>query len=118
MKQMFFRKVFRCLLVRLGVIVEPAYVVRVEARQPGAAQMVGGEIIAVMGATAPKWACFLCPCGSGEVVRLSIDQHSRPTWFLHVDVLGRPTLHPSVWQLDGCLCHFWIRKGEVSYCAA
>lgn len=116
MSGMFFRKLLRIALVALRMVPKPRFVTRVTDRQPGAKQLESGEVVAVRGARGPKWACLLCPCGSGEVVRLALDRDTRPFWNLKVDRLGRPTLSPSIWQLDGCRCHFWIRRGEITWC--
>ena len=115
MKHMFLRNACRCLLTKLRLIPKPTYILRLDRRQPNAAQLSSREIVAVMGAAEPKWVCLLCPCGSGEVVRLALRPHYGPTWSLQVDLVGRPTLNPSIWQREGCLCHFWIRKGEISF---
>ena len=34
-----------------------------------------------------------------------------------LDWLGRPSLSPSVRQLNECRCHFWITRGMVRWCA-
>ncbi|MCW3783225.1 DUF6527 family protein [Defluviimonas salinarum] len=63
-----------------------------------------------------KWACFLCPGGCGEVLKLSLSRNRRPRWKVNIDWLARPTAAPSVRQLNECRCHFWIRKGRVEWC--
>jgi hypothetical protein len=47
---------------------------------------------------------------------LSLNQARHPCWAASIDRLGRPTLHPSVRQLNECKCHFWIREGTVHWC--
>ena len=34
-----------------------------------------------------------------------------------MDFLDRPTIHPSVRQLDGAYAHFWVKSGYVEWCA-
>lgn len=114
----FFRHLARKTLVGLRIVARPRFVIRVTDRQPGAKHMLANEVVVVRGAHGPKWACLLCPCGSGEVVRLALDRDTHPLWSLEIDFLGRPTLHPSVWQRERCRCHFWIRRGEIAWCSA
>jgi len=64
-----------------------------------------------------KWACLRCPGGCGEILLLSLNPTGRPRWTAAIDWLGRPTVQPSVKQLDGCRCHFWIRCGMVEWCS-
>ncbi|WP_368356434.1 DUF6527 family protein [Acidithiobacillus ferruginosus] len=70
-----------------------------------------------MTADKPKWALFKCPCRCGDVVTLSLQPVHRPHWRLTRTLTGRPTLYPSVWRDKGCLSHFWLRDGRVSWCA-
>jgi hypothetical protein len=116
MSAMFLRKMLRDALVALGLIPKPRFVVRHADRQPSAEGLQNRDIIAVRGARGPKWACFFCPCASGEVVRLGLDRDRHPRWNLKVDWLGRPTIYPSIWQRDRCHCHFWIKGGEIAWC--
>jgi hypothetical protein len=106
---------YRC-LAALHLVPRCAYLLRVTDTQPSPAEIRRGEIIAVKAKSRAKWACFHCPCSSGEIVRLPIDRGTRPTWSLKIDFLGRPTLHPSIWQQEDCCCHFWIRHGAIIWC--
>ena len=63
-----------------------------------------------------KWACFKCPGGCGEVISLSLNPNQRSRWRVSEDFWLRPTVHPSVHQKNACGCHFWIKKGQVSWC--
>jgi len=116
MSGMFFRRMLRTVFVALHLIPRPRFVVTPADRQPGGQQLQTREIVAVRGARGAKWACFLCPCTSGEVVRLALDRDAHPRWNLKVDWLGRPTIYPSIWQRDRCCCHFWIKRGEITWC--
>ncbi|WP_370454954.1 DUF6527 family protein [Hahella sp. KA22] len=64
----------------------------------------------------PKWALFLCPCGCGDVITLSLQEVHTPSWKLTKAVSGHPTLQPSVWRDKGCLSHFWLKEGRVFWC--
>lgn len=63
-----------------------------------------------------KWACLKCPGGCGEVISLSLNPNQRPRWSVAEDFWSRPTVHPSVHQKNDCGCHFWIKKGQVTWC--
>lgn len=56
---------------------------------------------------------FYCPCGCREVIELLLLPDVDPHWTLAVDDHNRPTLRPSVWRIEGCRSHFWIRSGRV-----
>jgi Family of unknown function (DUF6527) len=55
-----------------------------------------------------KWAWFRCPADTSEVIQLALMQSRRPRWGVSVDLLGRPSLHPSVRQLEGGIA---VRQG-------
>lgn len=61
----------------------------------------------------PWSAVMLCPCGCGQTVELPLLPQVKPRWSLEVDAQGLPTLRPSVWLMDGCRSHFFLRKGKV-----
>ncbi len=51
-----------------------------------------------------------------EIIQLSLMQNRRPSWDVTIDSLDRPTVSPSVRQLEGSYAHFWIKKGSVEWC--
>lgn len=60
-----------------------------------------------------KWAHMVCPrCGE----HIQVQTAARSKWLLHVDWLRRPTIHPSIWETDGCGAHFFVRKGARLWC--
>lgn len=61
-------------------------------------------------------AGMICPCGCKRRIELMLLPGVKPRWDLHVDSAGAPTLSPSVWAADGCRSHFWLRRGEISWC--
>ena len=63
-----------------------------------------------------KWVLFLCPCGCGYVITLSLKNLHNPHWRLNIGKEGRPTLYPSVWQKTECRSHFWLRDGRIYWC--
>lgn len=64
-----------------------------------------------------KWAVFRCPKHEDEIIQLSLMQNRRPRWSITLDFLDRPTIHPSVRQLDGAYAHFWVKSGAIDWCA-
>lgn len=60
------------------------------------------------------WSVLMrCPCGCGQPVELPLIREARPRWSLRVDEDGYPTLAPSVWRLEGCRAHYFVRGGKV-----
>jgi len=74
------------------------------------------QFYCVTNADKPKWALFRCPCGCDSVVTLSLQPVHQTHWRLARTHAGRPTLYPSVWRDTGCLSHFWLRDGRISWC--
>ncbi len=64
-----------------------------------------------------KWAYFMCPSGNGELTQLCLQKNRRPHWKVSADFFGRPTVHPSIRQLEGSYAHYWVKKGSVEWCA-
>ncbi|MEH2002841.1 MAG: DUF6527 family protein [Nostoc sp.] len=114
---MFLRGVVRQLLIWLRFIRQPDLSARIVPTHPAPENIKPGEILVVGDAEYQKWACFRCPGGCGENILLSLNQKRHPCWAIAIDSLGRPTLQPSVRQLNECHCHFWVRQGIVEWCA-
>jgi Family of unknown function (DUF6527) len=105
------------LLVWIGVVPSPDLVVRLVADHPAPASVKLGCIYAVGVQGHQKWVYFRCPADQHEIIQLSLMSNRRPNWELRLDWLGRPTLHPSVRQLDGSLAHFWVKNGRIEWCS-
>lgn len=105
------------LLVQLRLLPKPDFIVRLVSDHPDPDKMNAGTIYIVGGKGFQKWAYFRCPADAAEIVQLSLMKERRPRWRVKGDFLGRPTVHPSVRQLDGTFAHFWIRNGRVDWCA-
>lgn len=56
---------------------------------------------------------FRCPCGCGDVIELLLLPNFNPRWDIVIDNSGYPTLFPSVWKINGCRSHFWVREGKI-----
>lgn len=107
----------RSAAVRLGLIPRPDFIVRFVANHPRQEAMEAGVIYVVGGRGYQKWALFRCPQHEEEIIQLSLMRNSRPRWTITADFLERPTLDPSVRQLEGSCAHFWVRRGKVAWCA-
>ncbi|MQW85995.1 DUF6527 family protein [Sinorhizobium saheli] len=103
------------LAVRAGVVSKPDFGLVTVDDNPEASAMAKDILYMVTSEQWPKWADFKCPCGCGDVISISIAQ-GRQSWNLTCDVLGRPTLHPSVWRKAACKSHFWLKHGKVIWC--
>jgi len=65
---------------------------------------------------ADLWSAgMICPCGCGRRIELMLLPGIKPRWDLRVGQNSRPSLSPSVWAIDGCGSHFWLRNGEVHW---
>jgi hypothetical protein len=113
---MFLRSIIRQLLVRLRYIPNPNLFSRLVPTHPGNDNIQSGQILVVGDAKCQKWACFQCPGGCGEKILLSLNQKHHPSWKITIDWLERPTINPSVRQLNECRCHFWVRQGVIEWC--
>ena len=113
---MFLRLIVRHILVSLRLIKQPELIGRVRSSHPTPEEIAPSEIVIVGDRKYRKWACFRCPGGCGEVILLSLNTSQRPSWKVVLDWLRRPTLYPSVRQLNECNCHFWVRKGLIEWC--
>jgi len=90
---------------------------RVSAQHPAPDRLPAGSLVVVRDGALDKWACFRCPGGCGEKIQLSLNQTRPPRWSVRLDWLQRPTIEPSIRQLNACRCHFWVRDGQVAWCA-
>lgn len=106
--------IVRGALTFVGLMAKPDLIAQTGTEQPE--EMTRGRLYLVVGRSGPKWAIFLCPCGCGQKVLLSLNKDRRPRWAVTQDWLGRPSVFPSVNQLDGCRSHFWIKNGGISWC--
>jgi len=103
-------------LVWLGLVPRPDLVVKMIADHPAPASLEPGCIYVVRVQGYHKWAYFRCPADNDEIVQLSLMSNRRPNWEIKLDWLGRPTLDPSVRQLEGSFAHFWVKQGRVEWC--
>lgn len=106
----------RCVLVAMRLIQRPHFIQKVVYCHPSPNELSPGDLVIVMNGAKAKWACFLCPGGCGNRFQLSLNISARPSWRVSTDWLRRPTVYPSIRQLNACQGHFWIRSGSVEWC--
>lgn len=99
---------------RIRKVVRYEKVFTVTTQAEGAEKVIAGNALALVeGATAPKWLMMLCPCGCGEVRRISLSPTIRPAWRLQVAPGMRLSLYPSVWLRGECRAHFVLRDNHA-----
>ena len=111
-----FTECVRFILIKLGFIKKPDFLVSVINFHPSPEEIDVGRLYLVKGGAIDKWACFKCPGNCGETIKLSLSKTRRPRWTVLFDWLRRPTIKPSVMQMNECRCHFWLTKGSVQWC--
>ncbi|WP_094538716.1 DUF6527 family protein [Brucella grignonensis] len=90
--------------------------VRSSATFPGPEGVPKGQLCLVRDGDVEKWACLTCPGGCGRAINLSLNPTRRPRWSVVGDFWQRPTVQPSVHQINDCGCHFWIKEGRIDWC--
>ena len=103
-------------LVFLRLVDQSELVSRIVDRHPAPEELRAGELIVVQVGDYQKWACLRCPGGCGEKIQLNLSPYRRPRWRVLFDWLHRPTVTPSVRQLNDCRCHFEIKNGSIRWC--
>ena len=111
-----FRRVLRWFATLLKICRRPQCVTKFVRSQADIADLSERTVVIVDDGGTKKWACFQCPGGCGKKIMLNLSSRRKPCWTAASDILGRPTINPSVWQQNECGCHFWIRKGDVQWC--
>lgn len=112
-----FKKFCRESASAFGFIAKPNLVAMLVSDHPVAEAMNPGVVYIVGGTGYQKWAVFRCPGHEHEIIQLSLMPTRRPRWTVALDFFERPTIHPSVRQLDGSYAHFWVRSGQVDWCS-
>jgi len=112
-----FKVLLRNVAVSLGFIRNPELISQLVPDHPAPEAIQPGVIYIVGGPGYQKWAVFRCPRHKDEIIQLSLMANRRPRWTITTDLIGRPTIYPSVRQLDGSFAHFWVKRGLVEWCA-
>ena len=111
------KKLLRDGAAAIGIIRRAELVGVLVSDHPLPEAVEAAKIYIVGGSSHQKWAVFRCPKHEEEIVQLSLMQNRRPRWTITMDFLDRPTIHPSVRQLDRAYAHFWVKSGCVDWCA-
>lgn len=106
----------RRLATAFGLIRRPELIVRRVAEQPRPEAIEPGVIYVVGGKDYKKWAILRCPNDTDEIIQLSLMPNRRPRWSITADFFERPTIHPSVRQVEGSYAHFWVKRGNIAWC--
>lgn len=62
-------------------------------------------------------AVMKCPCECGDTIKLNLSPAVTPLWAWNVNPKwGEVTFGPSIQRMVGCLSHFFIRDGQLSWC--
>ena len=93
------RQFLLALLIKLGFVQRPSFVVVHVSDHPPPEHVAEGIIYIVGHAGHAKWAYLRDPANKSDFIQLSLMQSRRPCWQISADLLGRATVHPSVRQL-------------------
>lgn len=110
------KKLLRETAAALGFIRRPELIGVLVSDHPLPDEIEAGIIYIIGELGYQKWAVFRCPKHEGEVIQLSLMPNRRPRWAITMDFLDRPTIQPSVRQLDGAYAHFWVKAACVNWC--
>lgn len=113
---MMIKAAIRYIFEKLGITYKSALITEIRNEHPAPEEICDGHLYLVKGGKMDKWACFRCPGGCGEIIKLSLSTSRKPRWAVSSDWLQRPTVTPSVRQLNQCQCHFWIKQGQIDWC--
>ena len=111
-----FRDTVRRWLETCRLIPRSQMIGRIQPSHPTPEQLDAGLLVVVRDEHLDKWICFRCPGGCGARILLSAVRQRRPQWSARIDWLGRPTVEPSVRQMNACGCHFLVRRGRIRWC--
>jgi hypothetical protein len=96
---------------RYRFIVKYKGVVSVATQTEAVDRAKSGLVIALVeGTRHPKWVVLRCPCGCGQVRRVSTSSGVEPSRRLKVDSENRVSLSPSVVLRTECRAHFVLRQ--------
>jgi hypothetical protein len=84
-------------------------VARVETQGQAISAMQDHQtLVLVTNGRKPKWLQFRCPCGCGDLLRMSLSPLIHPCWRLRISRTGKLSLFPSINRDSGCGAHFFL----------
>lgn len=73
---------------------------------PGIVYLVGDDEV--------SWdAVLICPCGCGDLIRLSLVPGREAFWRVIKHRDKTISLKPSVWRTVRCRSHFWLNRSRI-----
>ncbi len=102
------------LVFRFPLMRRPRYLMKTAPEAPAPEELRPSVIVLEIRGGHLKWAHLSCP-KCGDHIQLPLAGKQR--WSVNVDYLRRPTIAPSIWETDSCGAHFFVRKGELLWCA-
>lgn len=93
----------------------PKYRLEVSEEEPDTYK---SRTVYLLGGKESAWAAtFECPCGCDAKVWLNLlPAPGRPRWEVERNKRGRFSITPSIWRLDGCRSHFFLRESRIVWC--
>ena len=101
-------------LLRLPFMRSTRYYAEAVAETPSPAEMRSDRLLFEVRDGHLKWAHLVCPKCAAQI---QLPLAGKQRWTLKVDFLRRPTLSPSIWEIQSCGAHFFVRKGRIAWCA-
>jgi len=98
---------------RLPFMSRPAFLADLVSECPSREESRSGLVLVEIRGGYLKWAHLQCP-KCGDHIQLPLAGSDR--WAIKVDLLRRPTLDPSIWELTSCGAHFFVKKGKLEWC--
>jgi hypothetical protein len=75
---------------------------------------LAAKCLYIAGESGHLWfVAMVCPCGCGEILKMSLLADARPRWTLNIDRTGLASLSPSIWRQVGCRSHFFLIRGRI-----
>lgn len=79
-------------------------------------EMVTDKVIYIVGEMNFPWLlAFKCPCGCQNLIQLNLLKDAEPCWRFKIDKKNKINIYPSVWRINGCKSHFFIRKSKIQW---
>lgn len=75
------------------------------------------DFVYIVGENNFLWFVALkCPCRCGDIIHLNLLPETKPCWKVDTHLDGTVSIKPSVWSLNGCSSHYFVRNGKIEWC--